>query len=38
VALDACLIEGVDHGFVSFNLGLLVISDLLVSRDAIGRC
>jgi hypothetical protein len=32
------LIEGVDHGFVSFSLGLAGHSDLLVSRDAVGRC
>ena len=28
----------VDHGFVSFSLGLAGHSDLLVSRDAVGRC
>ena len=38
MAFDACLIEGVDHGFVSFSLGLAGHTDLLVSRDAIGRC
>jgi hypothetical protein len=30
--------KGVDHGFVSFSLGLAGHSDLLVSRDAVGRC
>jgi hypothetical protein len=36
VVVDACLIEGVDHGFVLFDFGLLCHPDLLVPRRAIG--
>jgi hypothetical protein len=35
IAVDACLIKGVDHGFVSFDFGLFCHPEILISRHPI---